>query len=494
MYDLVVLGGGSGGLNVATAAARVGASVALIERYHLGGECTHTACVPSKTLIQAARVAHQARQAEGYGIRVGSVEVDFPAVMSRVHEVVAHFAGSDSGESLEARGITVYRGAPRFESYDTVVLDERERIQGQRFVIATGSRPAIPAITGMEKTGHLDNTTIWNLNKRPESLLVIGAGAVGMEFGQALSRLGTKVTILEMSDRILPNEDPEVSERVHKLLEAEGITFHTGVEITGVSDRNGRKLVKFRRQGTKETFETEHSHLLVATGRLANVEDLNLEAVGIHADPRHGIEVDEYLQTRTRHIYAIGDVIGHHQWTHAAEREASVAFQNAVLRVPKKIDYSAVPWTTFLDPEVATVGLTEPQAREQESDVRVFRAEFADLDRAWIDGQTSGFAKVVTTPSGKILGATIVGPEAGTVLQEFVLAMEHGLSLGDVAGTVHPYPTYGAMARKLGNQFLATRLEKGYVQTALRWFYGYQPKAGEKPTAQPVAQADGDQH
>jgi pyruvate/2-oxoglutarate dehydrogenase complex dihydrolipoamide dehydrogenase (E3) component len=476
MYDLVVLGGGAGGLNVATAAARVGARVALVEKYHLGGECTHSACVPSKALIQAARLAHQVRSAGEYGIKVGTPEVDFAAVMGRVREVVADFAGGDSGESLKARGIDVYRGSPAFEAYDTIVVDGQTRIHGHRFVIATGSRPAVPPIPGLAEAGYLDNVSVWDLEERPESLAIIGAGPVGMELAQAFARLGSKVTVLTDTDRILPREDPAVSARVESILAAEGIAFHTGVEITGVQVRDGRKVVRFRKGAKGDTFEAARTHLLVAAGRLANVEGLNLEAVGVHGDSEHGIEVDEYLQTRTRHIYAVGDVIGHHQWTHAAEREAAVVLQNAILRLSKRVDFSAVPRATFVDPEVASVGQTEAEARAEDPDLRVFRVELADVDRARIDGATAGFAKVVASPAGRVLGASIVGPEASAVLQEFVIAMEHGLTLADLSNIVHTYPTYSGLARALANQFQATKLEKGYVQTALRWLYGFRAK------------------
>jgi pyruvate/2-oxoglutarate dehydrogenase complex dihydrolipoamide dehydrogenase (E3) component len=484
MYDLVVLGGGSGGLNVATAAARVGAKVALIEKYRLGGECTHTACVPSKALIKAANLAHTIRTAGDYGLRIGAPEVDFAAVMARVRRVVAGFAGSDSGKSLQAKGIDVYRGSPAFEAYDTVVLDGRERISGHRFVIATGSRPAVPEVPGLESAGFLDNGTIWDLHERPRALVVIGAGPVGLEFGQAFARLGTPVTILSDGPHILPAEDPEVADRVQAYLAGEGIAFHLGAEVTGVSVRDGQTVIALRGPADGATHEVACSHILVATGRLANVEGLNLEAVGIHADPRHGIEVDDHLQTRAPHVYAIGDVLGRFQFTHAAEREAAVAFQNAVLRLPKRIDYAAVPWATFTDPEVATVGrLTGFDASEE---VRVFRAEYDELDRARIDGRTHGFAKLVASPSGKIRGVTIVGDEAATVLQEFVLAIEHGLTLNDLASTVHTYPTYSGLVRKLANQFTATRLEGGLVQTALRLFYGFRPRAGtDGPSASP---------
>ena len=461
MYDLLVLGGGSGGLNVATAATRVGARVALVEKAKLGGECTHSACVPSKALIEAARLAQQIRQASAYGLRVGAPEVDFAAVMARVRSVVAGFAGSDSGDSLRARGIEVFRGTPAFEAYDTVVVDRTTRLHAQRFVIATGSRAAIPAIPGLAGAGYLDNDSIWGIDTLPGELIILGAGPSGLEFGQALARLGSKVTILSNTDRILPAEDPEVSERVKTLLEAEGIAFRTDAEVTNVAVRDGRKVCTVKDKVSGASTEISGTHLLVAAGRLANVEGLNLDAVGIHADPEHGIEVDEYLQTRSTRIYAIGDVLQNHQFTHAAEREAAVAFQNAVIRIPKKINYSALPWATFIDPEVATVGLNEAEARSQHPEVLVFRAELSEVDRARIDGRTEGFAKLVATPAGKILGVTIVGAESALVLQEFVLAMEHGLTLRDIAETIHPYPTYAGLARRLANEYLATPARLG---------------------------------
>lgn len=486
MYDLVVVGGGAGGLSAALAAARVGARVALIEANHLGGECTHTACVPSKALLEAARLVGRIRTADRYGVRVGSVDVDFAAVMARVRSVVAEFAGSDTGESLRARGIDVYRGTPSFEAYDTIVVDGKTTLNGLRFIIATGSRPAVPDIPGLAEAGHLDSRSVWSLEELPESLLVLGAGPTGLEFAQAFARLGSKVTLLAESAHILPREDPEVSDRLAALLRAEGITIHTGVEVTKVAVRDGRKVCSFESSaGTGGGGQAAATHLLVATGRLPNTEGLNLEAAGIHADPEHGIEVDDYLLTRSSRVYAIGDVLARHQFTHAAEQEAAVAFQNAVLRLPKKIDYSALPWTTFVDPEVATVGLSEEAAREQRADIRVLRAEYRDLDRARIDGRTEGFAKVIATPSGKILGATVVGEQASLILQEFVLAMENGLTLGDIASTIHPYPTYSGLARKIADDFTAARFQGGFVQSALKWFLGLKPRTegGSKASA-----------
>ncbi|MEW4567952.1 FAD-dependent oxidoreductase [Tautonia sp. JC769] len=474
LYDLVVLGGGSGGLNVAGAAAAVGAKVALIEANRLGGECTFTACVPSKALICAADLARRLSMADRYGITVGAVEIDFAAVMDRVRSVVNSFAVSDI-EAMQKRGVEVVYGRGRFDAYDTVVVDESRAIRGKAFVIATGSRPAMPPIEGLEAAGPLTNETIWGLTERPESLAVIGAGAVGLELAQAMARLGVEVTILESAPRILPQEDPEVGRRLRATFEAEGIKIFANVDISNVECRDEGKVVHFADRATGHSFQATRSALLVAAGRRANVDRLNLAAVGIDADARGVIPVNGSLQTSARQIYAIGDVIGRNQWTHAAEREAAVVFQNAVLGLPKRYDDAVMPRATFTDPEVAAVGRTH--GFEAPARARILEVEYEELDRARIEGRTQGFARVAVTPSGKILGATILGDNAALVLQEFVVAMEQDLTLNHLLNTIHPYPTHAGLVRALATQFASTRLENGLARAALRLVYGYEPPA-----------------
>ena len=492
MYDLVVLGGESEGLSVALAAARIGARVAVVKNATAGDECTHAAVIPRLTLIAAARLAHQIRSAGRYGIRAGTPEVDFAAVMARVRAVAADFASRETDESLSAAGVTVVYGKPVFEAYDTVVVDGKTRLHAQRFVIATGSRPAIPDIPGLAEAGALDEDSFWDLDSLPSELVILGAEATAVEFAQALARLGSKVTVLAGTPTILAREDAEVSGRVKTLLAAEGIAFRTNVEVTSVVVKEGRTVCTVRDKASGASSEVSGTHVLVAAGRLANVEDLDLEAVGIHCDPEHGIEVDEYLQTHSTRILAIGDVIHGPTSTAAAARQVAVVVQNAVLRVPRKIDYSALPWTTFIDPEVASVGLTEAEAHERHPDVRVLRAELAELDRARIDGRTDGFAKLLATPSGKVLGATIVGSEAALVLQEVVLAMQSGLSLQDIAQTFHPYPTYAGLVAQLADEFKARRLDTSLVHKALRWFHGYQARSAADGGT--VPEAAGNEH
>ena len=474
MYDIVVIGGGAAGLNVASAASRIGAKVALIEKAKLGGECTNTACVPSKALLRAARIAHEIRLANEFGIHPGEVRVDFPAVMARVRAVVESFRAGETAERLSKKVIEVIAGSPRFESYDTVVIDGTRRISAAKFAIATGSRPDLPPIPGLLESGYLTNETIWNLNALPESLAILGGGPVAIEFGQAFARLGSKVTIIEKNSEILHREDRDATAILRQRLAAEGIGFVLGVEATGIGIREGSIVVKHR-SGSGEASEVRASYLLVATGRIANVEGLNLVAIGIHASAERGIPVDDYLATAARNVYALGDVIARDRFTHAAERMAAVVFQNALLKLPKKYRDDAIPRVVFSDPEFAAVGITEAQATERGIEAKIVALDLAKVDRVRIDGDEGGLLKVVATPGGKVLGATIVGPDASLAIQELVLAIEHGLTLGDLAGTVHPYPTMASAVRSVANRFAASRLDGGFVRTALKWVYGLTP-------------------
>jgi pyruvate/2-oxoglutarate dehydrogenase complex dihydrolipoamide dehydrogenase (E3) component len=496
MYDLVVIGAGIAGVGVAQSAAKVGAKVALIEKSQGGGSGSIAGAVPSKGLLQAARRAQRIRQATRFGVRTGPMTIDFAVVMGRVRQVAADIARSHSAEALKAEGIDVYHGSASFEAYDTVLVDESTRIASQRFVIATGSRPAVPEIPGLADAGYLDSDSVWSLTKLPESLVVIGPDATGLEFAQCFARLGTKVTLLSSAPRILPDEDPEASDLLTRLLTEEGIAIRTGVEVTKIEVRDGQKVCRFRETATNLAADCAGESILLATGRLANVESLNLDAIRVHGDAHHGIEVDDYLQTHSSRVYAIGDVLLRHASTHAAEREAAVAFQNAVLKIKKKIDFSRLPRATFVDPELAAVGINEGQASTLARSVRVYRVSFAEIDRARIDGLTDGFAKVVATQAGKILGATVVGENASMIVQELVVAMKANLSLGDLADSVPIYPSYAAVVRHLASQHRAARLESGYVQTALKLFYGFIPRVAARNGAaeQPAEARAAEEH
>jgi pyruvate/2-oxoglutarate dehydrogenase complex dihydrolipoamide dehydrogenase (E3) component len=476
MYDLVVIGGGSGGLHAARLAAQFGAKVALIERRGPGGAGRYGACVPSKSLVQAARLVRQIQRAGEFGIKCENPRVDFAAVVNRVREVSEASAAVNSDQALRNQGIDVFHGVASFSAYDTVLLDGKERIEGQRFVIASGSRPAAPAIPGLSESGFLDDSSIWSLTAIPESLIVLGGGPVALELAQAFSWFGSKVTVLTAEDQILPREDPEMSGQIACHLTGDGITFKRLVTIEKVECRGNLKVCIGKDRETGESIETAGSAILCAGERLANVEELNLEAVGLHADPQHGIEVDDLLQTHAVRVFAVGDVLMRNRYTHIAEREAEVAFQNAVLRRRKKMVYDHLPWATFVDPELATVGLSESKAKAENLEYRVYRAMYADTDRARIDGRTEGLAKVVTSASGKILGASILGADASLLLQQLVLAMDAGISLGDLAESSQIAPTYGQLIAILADQQRATRMESGLRAAALRLFYGFQPR------------------
>ena len=310
MYDLVVIGGGPGGLHAASATARVGARVALIDKRRPdgGGESRFEACVPSKGLVQAARLIRQIRKAGEFGIQPGSPHVDFPQVLSRVREVTAASAAGESDEALRSRGIDVYRGAAAFDAYDTVMVDGTP-VVGSRFIVATGSRPARPTIPGLAEAGYLDSTTLWSLSRVPDSLVIIGAGPIGLEFAQVFARFGSRVTVLTDQERVLPREDPEVSGHVACMLTGEGIDIRRRVTVEKVETRDGQKVCIFRDGEKGEHAEAAAAEILYAAGRLANVEGLNLEALGVHADPEHGIEVDDLLQTHAVRVFAIGDVL-----------------------------------------------------------------------------------------------------------------------------------------------------------------------------------------
>jgi pyruvate/2-oxoglutarate dehydrogenase complex dihydrolipoamide dehydrogenase (E3) component len=477
MHDLVVIGGGRAGRKVAAAAARVGARVALIEKNPPAGGSTGADCWPSKGLIQSARRAHQVREAARFGINTTPPQIDFSAVVGHVRAVAAELRHRELAEVQDRAGIDVHHGSAAFSAYDTVQVDGTTSLPGQRFIIATGSRASVPAIPGLAEAGYIDGGSIWSLSTLPRSVTVVSAEPAGIEFAQCLARLGARVTLLTESTHLFPEDDPEASELLTRLLTAEGVIIQTGVEITKVEVRGAEKVCKTRDKGTGATAETASDALLIAAGRLANVEGLNLEAVGIHADPAHGIEVNEQLQTHCTRVYAIGDVLMKHFSAHIAEQEAAVAFQNAMLRMHRKVNYGTIPWVTFTDPEVAGIGITEAQANALNLPCRTYRLGFDEVDRALIEGRTDGFARVVTAAAtGKILGATVVGEEAGMIINEIAFAMARNMRLRKLAAAIPIYPTYGSVLRNLALRAKAGNLEKGYIQKALKLFYGFMPR------------------
>ncbi len=443
--NLVVIGAGAGGLVTSYIAAAVKAKVTLVEANKMGGDCLNFGCVPSKALIRVAKVAHQMRRAEELGLENASAAVDFGAVMARIHRVIAEIEPHDSVERYSGLGVEVLSGYARITSPWTVEITSAEGVQTlstRNIVIATGARPSIPDIPHVEEVGCLTSDTLWQLKELPGRLLVLGGGPVGCELAQSFVRLGSVVTQVEMGERVMLREDPEVSAMVEAALRADGVTLLTGHRALRFErDGPGRRLFV---QGPAGEFAIEFDAVLCATGRTPRVHGFGLEALGIPLTARKTIETDAWLRTRYPNIFAVGDVAGPYQLTHVAAHQAWYAAVNGLFGRFRqfKADYSVIPWATFTDPEVARVGLSESEATEQGVAYEVTRFDFADLDRSIADATTAGFVKVLTVPGkDRILGATIVGEHAGDLLAEFVLAMKHGLGLGKLLATIHVYPT-----------------------------------------------------
>jgi len=441
-YDIVIIGGGSAGLVVASAAAQLKAKVALVERHKLGGDCLWFGCVPSKSLIHASRVAYQVKNAARFGIYTEPPEIEFAKVTGHVQQVIANIQPHDSPERFRGLGVEVIFGEGKFIDKKTFEVDGQQ-LTARAFVIATGSRPAIPSVKGLHSADFLTNEKVFDLKERPNSLVIIGAGPIGCELGQAFSRLGSNVTIISSKSHILPKEEPEAALVVQKQFESEGINILKEVRAEKVEVVDGKKQVT---AGGKNIIVDE---ILVAGGRLPNVESLNLEVAGVEVG-KPGIIVNEKLQTTNSKIYACGDVIGGYQFTHVAGYEAVVALTNALFFPISKVNYRVIPWATFTDPELARVGLTEKQAKERYGDdVCVLKQPFSGVDRAQAEAATTGFCKIITKGNGEILGAHLVGISAGELIHEIVLAMSHKLPVSALTG-IHVYPTLSEVNSKAG--------------------------------------------
>jgi len=450
--DLCVIGAGSGGLTVAAGASQMGASVVLIEMGRMGGDCLNYGCVPSKSLIAAANAAHGLGRARRFGVEA-DVRVDFPAVHRHVEGVIAAIAPNDSEARFEGLGVRVIRAAARFTGPREVEADGR-LVRARRFVIATGSRPLVPPIPGLESSPHLTNETIFECRQAPEHLIIIGGGPIGIELAQAHRRLGARVSVVEMAT-ILGKDDPELVDVLRVRLRAEGIELLERAKVVEVARRGAGAAVALEGDGGRRWVEG--SHLLVAVGRQPNVEGLGLEAAGVeHA--RQGVVVDRRLRTTNPRIYAVGDVAGGPQFTHMASYHAGIVIRNALFRLPAKVDLGAFPWATFTDPELAHVGLDEARARAGGGGIRVLRWPFAENDRAQAERATDGLIKVVTTPRGRILGASILGAHAAELILPWVLAIGRGMGIGALANLVVPYPTFAEVSKRAAGSYYAPTL------------------------------------
>ncbi len=467
--NLIVIGAGSAGLVAALIAATVKAKVTLIERHKMGGDCLNTGCVPSKALIRSARVAQYARRAEEFGLAPMSVRVNFPRVMQRVQEIIGTIEPHDSVQRFTELGVNCVQGNARIVSPWAVQVNG-QTLTARHIVIATGARPRIPDIPGLAALDYLTSDTVWAIRNLPERLLVVGAGPIGCELAQAFARLGSRVTLVTHADRILPREDLEVAELVHAEFLRQPIAVHTNFTPLSFSTGESGQACVFDTPQGRQTVSFDR--VLLAVGRSANVEDMGLEELGIGVGPAGTVVVDEYLCTAMPTISACGDVAGPYLFTHMASHQAWYAAVNALFGRFRRfrVDYSVVPWATFTDPEVARVGLSEDEARHAGVAYEVTRYDLDDLDRAIADGEAHGFIKVLTEPGrDRILGATIVGYHASELINEFVLAMKHGLGLGKILGTIHIYPTLSE-----GNKFVAGNWRKARKpEGVLRWVERY---------------------
>jgi pyruvate/2-oxoglutarate dehydrogenase complex dihydrolipoamide dehydrogenase (E3) component len=456
--DICVIGAGSGGLSVAAAAAAFGVSVVLIERHLMGGDCLNVGCVPSKALLAAGKRAEAIRTAGKFGIGSGEPAIDFAAVNAHVRSVIDAIAPNDSVERFTGLGVKVVQGEGRFVDPDTVEA-AGYRIKARRFVIATGSRAFIPPIPGIETAGALTNETIFNLTEKPEHLIIIGAGPIGLEMAQAHRRLGCRVTVLE-AGRPLPKDDAECASIVIGALERSGIDILAQTKVLRIEKTaDGLRVFIDRGEGERPI---EGSHLLVAAGRRPVLESLGLDKAGI-AFSQKGVTVGADLRTTNRRVYAIGDVAGSLQFTHMANYHAGIVIRAILFRLPAKADTRFIPWVTFTDPELAHVGLSEVAARDQ-ADVRILRWPFHENDRAQAEHDTTGMVKLVTDKRGKLLGATVVGGRAGELIALFTLALQKGLGVRDLAGMVFAYPTLSEAARRAAITYYTPSLSKPLVR------------------------------
>lgn len=449
--DICVIGAGSAGLSVAAGAAQLKRRTVLIEAHRMGGDCLNTGCVPSKSLIAAAHMAQARRASAPFGIRAAEPDVDFAAVHRHVQEVIASIAPHDSVERFEGLGVTVIRGRARFRSRDEVEVDTGARIRARRIVVATGSRAALPPVPGLDSVPFLTNETVFELTSLPERLIVLGGGPIGCELAQAFARLGSAVTLLDIGP-ILPKDDPELTLIVRARLLTEGVAVRDRVRVLRVEP--GPTVVIEEGAGEEPITGT---HLLVATGRQPNVEGLELERASIAYD-RRGIKVDKGLRTTNRRVYAIGDVAGGLQFTHVAGWHGALVIRNALFRLPVDATPRAVPWVTFTDPELAAVGLSEAEAQRQAVAHDVVRWSYAENDRARAERATEGLIKLTVGKRGRVLGAAIVGAQAGELIFPWVLAVQQGMRLAAIAAAVAPYPTLSEVSKRAAGAWFTPKL------------------------------------
>jgi pyruvate/2-oxoglutarate dehydrogenase complex dihydrolipoamide dehydrogenase (E3) component len=452
--DLCVIGGGSGGLSVAAGAAQLGVKTVLFERGRMGGDCLNFGCVPSKSLLAAAKVAATIRKAGEYGIKTNSPQIDFPRVIEHVQKVIAKIAPHDSVERFEGLGVRVIKAEAHFTG-PREVAGGGVVVRARRFVLATGASPFVPPIPGVDLVDHFTNETIFTNTRLPDHLLIIGGGPIGIEMAQAFCRLGSKVTVFE-AEAVLSREDPELRDRLREILVGEGVDLHEGAKV--VSVRNAGQGCILTIETSSGEQQVEGSHLLVAVGRVPRLDALELEKAGIEFG-RRGIKVDSALRTTNRRVYAIGDAVEGPQFTHVASYHAGLVIRNALFRLPVRVDYRDLPAVTYTDPELAQVGLGEEAARKQYGDdVEIVRVPFAGNDRAETELHTEGMLKAIVRKNGTVLGVSILGAHAGELIHPWIMLMNRKGRLRDFTNMIAPYPTLGEINKRAASSFYSPKL------------------------------------
>ncbi len=475
-FDIGVIGSGAAGLTVTAGAAQAGAKTLLVEKEkELGGDCLHYGCVPSKTLIKTAHVYHLMKNSKEFGLPgVELPPVDYREVAKRIQSVISTIQEHDSEERFCKLGAKVEFGEPIFVDEHSIRLNG-ETISAKNWVLATGSSPGIPPIDGLDSTPYITNKEIWSLDHLPESLIILGAGPIAIEMAQAFGRLGSKVTVVQRSDQILSKEDKDMADTVMEVLQSEGVSFYLNSSVMSVRDLGSEREVVMRNSAGKTT-ELRGEQILVAMGRRANVEGLGLEGLGVEFSGK-GIQVDNRLRTKQKHIYAAGDVTGQYQFTHAAGYEGGIVFTNAIFHLPRKVDYTFLPWCTFTDPELASIGMNEKAAEAAGIEYSVWTEEFKDNDRSLAEGERVGTIKMILDGKEKPIGVQILGPQAGELLSEWVAVLNGKMKLSTLASAVHPYPTLGEINKRVAGTFFSPKIFSDRVKKGLKLFFNLKGRA-----------------
>ena len=475
-YDIGIIGGGAGGLTVASGAAQLGAKTLLVEKEtELGGDCLHYGCVPSKTLLKSAHVYHLMKNSQKFGLPLVKVPpVDFNEVAKRIKSVIGTIQLHDSKERFCRLGAQVEFGRPTFTDEHGIRLNGSS-YTAKSWVIATGSSPLAPPIKGLAQTPHLTNKEIFYLDHLPQSMIVLGGGPIGCEMSQAFCRLGTKVCVVDMAPQILIKEDRDLADTVREVLKSEGVEFQLDSSIEEVKNLGAQKEVKIKtKQG--DTISLKAETIVAALGRVANTNDLGLEDIGLKFS-RQGINVDNRLRTNLKHIYAAGDVNGGFQFTHAAGYEGGIVVSNAIFRLPRKVDYTFLPWCTYTDPPLGSIGMNEKSAAEAGIDYKVWTEEFKNNDRSLAEGETVGKIKMILDEKEKPIGIQILGPHAEDLLNEWVAILNGKVKLSKLASAIHPYPTIGEINKKVAGSYFATKIFSEKVQKGLKFFFHLKGRA-----------------